>query len=173
MFSSSLPVSVGGLLLGGSGRVRSSELLHWKRLLFYVRLFRRRRTVWPLFSLFIKPKIQTDRDGSDVLVKRLAKRSDCVMVPSPGLYRCLSSTFCPPRQPASPQSRAVTASSSWTLTPIIPPSFPKLATHTNARLLLCHTTSGFSLTSCQPRYESLSLCPPPSVSITFTLSFSL
>lgn len=31
MFSSSLPVSVGGLLLGGSGRVRSSELLHWKR----------------------------------------------------------------------------------------------------------------------------------------------
>lgn len=121
----------------------------------------------------IKPKIQTDRDDSDVLVKRLARRSDCVMVPSPGLYRCLSSTFCPPRQSASPQSRAVTASSSWTLTPIIPPSFPKLATHTNARLLLCHTTSGFSLTSCQPRYESLSLCPPPSVSITFTLSFSL
>lgn len=39
-----------------AGRVRSSELLHWKRLLFYVRLFRRRRTVWPLFSLFNQAK---------------------------------------------------------------------------------------------------------------------
>lgn len=172
MFSSSLPVSVGGLLLGGSGQIIRASSLEAAFSSTSGCSGGDGQSDRCSLSL-IKPKIQTDRDDSDVLVKRLAKRSDCVMVPSPGLYRCLSSTFCPPRQPASPQSRAVTASSSWTLTPIIPPSFPKLATHTNARLLLCHTTSGFSLTSCQPRYESLSLCPPPSVSITFTLSFSL
>ena len=171
-----------------AGRVRSSERLNWKRsfhinfcrrglFVFCILLLRRRRTVWPLLALFhllCQPKIQTVWDGSDVLVKRLTKRSDCVTVRSSGLYRCLRPPFVlrgslPARRVGRWQRLQLDSDTNYPVE--LPPNWQRTQT-----AVCCSVTpplASLSLPVSLVMNLSSFLCPAPSVSITSTLSFSL